>query len=531
MNKTIIKTAVAALLSLPLLTSCELDQEPYDTITRDESWSSVSDVDKHYTGLLSFIRTATGADANQISDVQTDLFNACAGAPTYAREHSWTFTSSIFMGDAIWNFNYKLNMEANDMLGRLGKFYAQTDLTDDQKHILDKSQGLAYFCRAFAYMNLVTHYAIDYESDGSAETALALPIVKTVDKAAKPARATLQQTCDFIQENLDSAKKYMVREISLNEPGPAALAALASRFYLYTHQYDKAIETSKSLLSSYPLVSSEADYRKMWINDISTETILQPIMTPDELGADNSLYLSYNPGMLQSGQIVVLFLTSQYVPTQGFIDKFEADDYRNKLYFTCPYKTINDDPDNFPGLSMLANQTGNGLGKAFCKFQGNRALLKNPNDPIEAFQKNFNMSKPFRIAEQYLIIAEANLSKSNANEAEAREYLNLLRKSRGASEIEASVTGKDLVNVMQDEWIREFAGEGNRLDCIKRWHQGVNRKAMKPQTFKNVYGKVLYDILPGYIDLVVEPGNYKFVWEFPQQDLMTNPNLVPNWKQ
>lgn len=531
MNKTIIKTAVAALLTLPLFTSCELDQEPYDTITRDDSWSSVGDVDKHYTGLLSYVRAATGADANQISDVQTDLFNACAGAPSYSREHSWTFTSSIFMGDAIWNFNYKLNMEANDMLGRLGEFYAQPNLSDGDKRILDKSQGLAYFCRALAYMNLVTHYAVDYETDGSAETALGLPIIRKVDKAEKPARATLQKTCDFIQENLDSAKKYMVRELSLNEPGPAALTALASRFYLYTHQYDKAIEAAKSIISSYPLVTSEADYRKMWINDISTETIFQPIMTPDELGASNALYLSYELGMLNNGQVVVKFLRSEYVPTQGFMDKFEADDYRNKLYFTCPYPTYFDDPDNFPGLSMIANQVGNGLGKAFCKFQGNPALLKNPKDQIEAYSKIVNMSKPLRIAEQYLIIAEANLSKSNANEGEAREYLNLLRKSRGASAIENGVTGQDLVKVMQDEWIREFAGEGNRLDCIKRWHQGVDRKGMRPQSFKNVYGKVLYDILPGYVDLVVEPGNYKFVWEFPQQDLMTNPNLVPNWKE
>lgn len=531
MNKTIIKTAVAALFSLPMLTSCELDQEPFDTITREESWSSVEDVHNHYNGLLDFVRASVGADANQISDVQTDLFNACAGAPSYLKEHSWTFTSAVFMGDAVWNFNYKVNMEANDMLEHVDAFYAQPNLSSSDKVILDQAKGTAFFCRALAYMNLVTRYAIDYETDGSAETALGLPIVDKVDKTAKPARATLQKTCDFIKENLDSAKKYMVREFSINEPGPAALTALASRFYLYTHQYDQAIEAAKSLLSAYPLGRTEAEYRAMWLNDKSSETIYQPIFTPDELGADNSLYLSYNPGQLTNGQIVVLFLTSQYVPTQGFIDKFEEADFRNKLYFTCPYPTMNDDPDNFPGLSMLANQVGNGLGKPFCKFQGNRALLKNPNDFVEALSKNYNMPKPFRIAEQYLIIAEANLSKSGANEAEARQYLNLLRKSRGASAIEDGVTGQELVQVMQDEWTREFAGEGKRLDCIKRWHQGVNRKAMRPQTFQHVYGKVLYDILPGFVDLNVEAGNYKFVWELPQQDLMTNSNLVPNWKK
>ena len=531
MNKTIIKSAVAAIFSLSLFTSCELDQEPYDTITRDESWASVSDVDKHYNGLLSFVRSATGMDASQISDVQTDLFNACAGAPAFSWEHSWTFTSSIFSGDALWNFNYKVNMEANDMLERIPKFYADPALTSHQKKILDKSKGLAFFCRAFSAMNLVTHYAIDYEPDGSAETALALPIVRKVDKTEKPKRSTLQETCDFIQENLDSAKLYMTSEISLYEPGPAALAALESRFLLYTHQFDKAIEVSKSLLNAYPLVTSQAEYNDMWLIDHSTETIYQPIMTPDELGADASLYLSYQPAMTNTGQVVIQFLTSQYVPTKGFIEMFEADDYRSQLYFTCPYQTVYDDPEDYPGLSMLANQIGNGLGKAFCKFQGNKNLLKNPNDIIEALSKNVNMRKPFRIAEQYLTIAEANLRKDAPNEAEAREYLNQLRESRGASKVEDNVSGQDLLKVMQDEWTREFAGEGNRLDCIKRWHQGVDRKSMKPQSFKNVYGKVLFDILPGYVDLQIPADHYKFVWEIPEQDLKANPNLIPNWKK
>ena len=532
MNKTIIKTAIATLLSLSLFSSCELDQEPYGTITREKSWSNIQDVDKHYTGLLSFIRAATGMDANQISDVQTDLFNACAGAPSLSREHSWTFTSSIFSGDALWNFHYKLNLEANDMLEHLPSFYATPNLKPSEKKVLDKSKGLAYFCRAFASMSLVTHYAVDYEPDGSAATALALPIVRKVDKTEKPARATLQETCDFIQENIDSAKVYMTSELSLHEPGPAALTALESRFLLYTHQFDKAIDVAKSILGSYPLVSTQAEFNDMWLVDKSTETIFQPIMTPDELGASASLYLSYQAQFDPStGQPVVMFLTSQYVPTRGFIEKFEADDYRGQFYFTCPYVCHFDDKENFPELSMLANQVGNGLGKAFCKFQGNKNLLKNPNDPIEALQKNVNMSKPFRIAEQYLIIAEANLRKASANEAEARQYLNLLRASRGASELAASVTGDDLMTAMQDEWIREFAGEGNRLDCIKRWHQGVDRKNMKTQIFQGVSGKVLYDILPGYVDLQIPADHHKFVWEIPEQDLKSNPNLVPNWKR
>ena len=135
------------------------------------------------------------------------------------------------------------------------------------------------------------------------------------------------------------------------------------------------------------------------------------------------------------------------------------------------------------------------------------------------------MSKAFRSAEAYLTAAEAYLRKATPDEGKARQYLNDLRSARNASEIEATVTGQDLVKEMEDEWTREYLGEGKRLDCLKRWHKGFKR--MEAQHFN---GNLLTSVPnAGYQDLEVSASDKRFVWEIPDNDRQANPNLQPNW--
>ena len=77
---------------------------------------------------------------------------------------------------------------------------------------------------------------------------------------------------------------------------------------------------------------------------------------------------------------------------------------------------------------------------------------------------------------------------------------------------------------MEEEWVREFVGEGFRLDCLKRWHKGFKR--MEPQPFTDA----ILITTPGFTDLEVSADDPKWVWEIPSQDLQANPNLTPNWK-
>ena len=113
------------------------------------------------------------------------------------------------------------------------------------------------------------------------------------------------------------------------------------------------------------------------------------------------------------------------------------------------------------------------------------------------------------------------------DEAAAQQYLTNLRTARGASAM--TKTGDELVTEMKNEWVREFVGEGFRLNCLKRWNDPVVR--MAPQDFggKNILNNMQPD---AHTQLAIEPTDYlyyKMIWEIPSQDMQANKNLVGNW--
>ena len=64
MNKNIFKAALLAAFALPVLSSCELDQEPETNITYESSWGEsedpYEDACKHYTGMMTVVRAVVG---------------------------------------------------------------------------------------------------------------------------------------------------------------------------------------------------------------------------------------------------------------------------------------------------------------------------------------------------------------------------------------------------------------------------------------------------------------------------------------
>ena len=86
------------------------------------------------------------------------------------------------------------------------------------------------------------------------------------------------------------------------------------------------------------------------------------------------------------------------------------------------------------------------------------------------------------------------------------------------------------MNYIRRLWAREMVGEGFRLDCLKRWGDGIKR--MAPQ--KSLVGaNVLRNADPTLsteLNVAAEDARYfKMVWEIPSNDLQTNKNLVGNW--
>lgn len=509
MKKYIFKTLLCSAMALPVLTSCELDQFPEGSIPSEQAWKTVSDANNFYVGLLSNLRGVSGGAYSYVSECQADLFNAVRGAASQNLVHEWNFTTSQFGGDNVWVGNFGLVTTANNIINNIDKVVAENN---DEQAALNAIKGSAYFARAYAYASMVTRYCVNYQDAESAAKELGLPIVKTVDVNARPSRASLQATYELILSDITEAEKLLAGTgFDTSAPNAHTLAALKARVLLNMKNYDAAITAANEVMALYPLAAA-ADYAEMWVGDYELndglyETIFQPLQTVDERsGSMGTIFIAYNPATETNNPY--------YVPTQGLMDLYEKGDVRKSAFFV---------------KTKISPATGSesALGYMFYKFPGNEALLKSGETTGVTGNTFYNMHKPFRVAEMYLIAAEASLLKEAKDEGAALTFLNNLRTARGASAL--SSTGDALVQDMKNEWVREFVGEGYRLDCLKRWNEGVKR--MTPQSF-NGANILINNPSASYTELEVNPGDalyYKMIWEIPSQDMQANSNLVGNW--
>ena len=492
MNKHIAKTIFGSALLLPLVASCELDQYPRGSITEENSWEQVDDATNYYIGLQAALRNVTGGSHAYITEVQADLFNLTFGATDLVQEHNWSFTTNQFAGDAKWANNYSLISNANEIINNID--HINVEPPEDSIYLAN-IKGTAYFARAYAYSNMVVRYCKDYEP-ATASQELGLPLVTTVDVNAKPRRSTLEATYQFIMGDINKAHEFMAKQgrVDVTVPGHDALDALEARMDLYMHRYDEAIAKAQSLMARYPLITDASTFFNMWQYDTGSEIIYQPYLSaPDELGMSYGVFISYNTATAR--------YQPSFLPTQGLMDMYGNGDYRKDTYFI--------------ETNLSCNGGSRDRGYMFYKFPGNPSLRQSETD-------FYNMTKAFRSAELYLIAAEAELMKDNKDEAAALGFLNQLREARGAADLTS--TGDQLVQDMKDEWVREMVGEGFRLDCLKRWHDGFTRK--QAQTFSANMLSNQTDMQ----DLTISADNQKFVWEIPSNDLQANPNLIRNWQ-
>lgn len=506
MNKYIIKTALCAMLAVPVLSSCELDQYPEGSIPTEQSWVLVSDATAYNIGLLSNLRSAAGPGHTVVTEVLSDLFNAttCNGNPSYPTEHTWSFSATDFGGQGTWGTQYGLISNANNIINNIDKIQVgEGSNQESDLALLKEYKATAYFARAYAYTQLATDFCKNYDP-ATAETTLGLPLIKEVDVNYKPARSSLKETYDFIKEDLKFAKDLFTNHdnVDITAPNYNTVLALEARVSLLCQDYQNAIDCAEALMAKYPLASDYDSFSSMWTDDTGSELIYVPQQTVDERldGYSDFIYATEVGG---EGK----FMPS-YVPSQGLMDLYDSsdDDMRKDIYFAQTGIMANEIED--PNCYLLG------------KYPGNPAL-----DKGQAAFEFYNMCKVFRVAEMYLIAAEAQYRLNG----QGGSYLNTLRTARGAKALTSvdgsPITGAALFSEIKDEWAREMCGEGMRFSCLKRWNEGFTRKA--PQSLLD---GVLY-LQQGATTLQVSADNVRWVWEIPQNDLETNPSLERNWPQ
>ena len=492
--KKIVKIMSLAVVLIVTVSSCDLNKYPNDSIEQSQAMKSIKDATALNNGLYAKLRLNVGGIFTFSTDVQADQLNATLdfgnrnGSP-----HRWTnFLADDYTIRDVWAGYYDALTNVNNVLNNIGKI--QTTSAAEEATV-KLYRGEAYLMRAFYYHQLVLRYAKAYDP-ATASSDLGVPLMLTFDIKLKPKRSSVAEVYTQILSDITQAKTLLAGVAGAQSSTKLTIdcaLALEARVNLCMRNFTGAITDANALINSgtYPLINNVDDFKKMWVNDVSTEVIFQMFLDkPNELANTNSIYLGYNAALNK--------YAPDFVPQKWVIDLYDAADIRKAVYLEK--KAVIIQGTDYPGIYCIN------------KYPGNPALFT-------AATTNYQQKpKVFRIAEMYLISAEA-AAQTPATEAAALNTLNQLRVKRGIAPL-TGLTGTALMNAIKEERTREMLCEGTRLDDLKRWKMGFSRST--PQNINLINTGADFD------QKTVPAGDNKFVWGIPTNDVTTNSNIVQN---
>lgn len=319
-------------------------------------------------------------------------------------------------------------------------------------------RAMAHFdlCRLFAYNYTFTDQQLAPGADGKGGHPGVPVVLKS--QIDRPARETVYKVYEVVIADLLRAISAMTEKKAVYWASAETAKALLARVYLYKEDYANAAQMATEVISSgrYSLTEA-ADFSAYWGLVAQPETIFEVQTNKNDpwfAGGSN------NPGG------IYLFY-GDLVASKKLMNSYEPGDVRASVV------TLNSDGEytvkKYPG-------------------RGGDVEINNP--------------KIFRLAEMYLIRAEANYRGSSAIGATPLSDINLLRSKRGLGAV------NDVNNALIDgERQKELAFEGHRWFDLARTKQN-NVRPECPAA-----------------DLVTYPDK-RFVLPIPLGELNRNPNMV-----
>ncbi len=492
MNIKNIKTYILSATMLLSFSSC-LDKYPEDSIRMDEAINTVDDIDKLVIGLYDSFKSSAlySGHLTLLPDLQADFVYCVKGySNTYGDIYRWNDIKATNPEiESVYAALYGVINTANYLLDNVEKVKANTS-DDDLLDKLEQYQGEARFARALAYSELIKCFCKAYDSDEQAEKELGVVITEHYLGNEPQKRASLKESYEFVLKDLEIAAEYLkvdedftgnlYDEIYFNE---YTCHALRARISLYMHRWDDAIKYASKVISSkrYILASFSQKignvslYQYQWTAGNSTEGIWKVGFTVNSYGGalgtifDNFNFVTYRP---------------DYVPAKWVINSYEANDLRPTAIFTTRV-TGYEHGLQWPLLS---------------KYFGDSDFLN--NNILHVHQPTV-----FRLSEQYLIRAEAYAMKGDYGKA--GKDITTIRQARYSTYGgNTALSESNAMDVIAAERVKELYMEGFRLNDLKRWHKGFERKVSDQPAANFVQSS-----------LKVEKDDALFVWPIPQHEL------------
>ncbi len=494
-NNIIIRLA-AVIAAAFMLASC-LEKIPGDYIPEEEGMQTLPDAEQTLTGIYSAYMSGSlySGLLSLLPDIQTDLVYAVQGnSNTYGTHWLWDIRSTNAEIESVYGALYRV-------IGRCNFYLDQVDAlresltVDEDIQTLDYYTGEVYCARALAYSELIKCFCKAYDP-ATADKELGVVLADTYFGEMPKRRASLKESYEFVLEDLAKAEEMLDEEndwYSAVYFTQAAAHAIHARVALYMQDWDAAIEHSSKLinrtdvfrLATTDLYSGSQNYIDyMWSNDVSFEIIWKVGFTVTSYGgALGQVFLNFNNDYT--------YFYPDYVPAQWALNLYAPNDARYNAYFAT-------------GQTGYPHQLTWPL---LVKYYGNEQFMTN-------MIYHVNMPKPLRLAEQYLIRAEAYCRKGQYSAGAAD--IAALRNARYTGSASASMNAENWLQTISDERVRELYMEGFRLQDLKRWNKGFERT---PQSFTQKEGS----------SLKIEAGNPLFVWPIPQNELEApGAEILPN---
>ncbi len=508
--KYILNFIAAVVLSLSLATSC-LDKYPQSAIPEGEAMQTYNDAYQHLIGVYSGLLSGNlySGLLTLLPDIQADLVYAVEGfSNTYGNFWQWDVRSTDDEVSAVYGSLYSVIGNCNFFLDKIDDVVAnETD--DDRISDLEDFTGQVYAIRALCYMELAKCYCKAY-MPATAEKELGLVLRTKYFEDESLARASLKDTYDLIVKDLEKAESMLNDEDDMNTANSqffslVAAYALHARVALYMQDWDNAIKYSSILLDDYkhlyrlastnaPASDGASEFAYMWAYDQGPEVILKIAFTAASYGGSlGQPFLGMNTDFT--------YCYPDFVPASWVLNELYAvGDLRRDSYFAGSASGI-----------IIGRPSGMEW-PLLVKYFGNRGLMQTS---LTTFMHK-SMPMPLRLAEQYLIRAEANCRKAVPDYTAAAADINTLHSKRYQAGGAVAVTAENWLEVISDERVKELYMEGFRLHDLKRWGKGFKREYQS-------------HALKEGASLEVTADNPLFVWPIPQHELdVPGSQILPN---
>lgn len=444
--------------------SCEsfLETEPRQSISNEVALEDLEGLEAAVVGLYDdFQETALyGRNNLVIPELLSDNIRIAQQNSNRLVNHSF---NAEFSHADHWEENYAAINKSNNLIA-FADAASGTTVSD-----VNRIKGTAYFFRGLAYHDLIKAYGRNpnHLLEGfDLGVPLVLDPFQGLDESAFPARNTVAEVYDQIEDDLLEAISLLTDEGFPHFATQIAAKALLARVYLFEGRWEDAANMANEVINESPVgLESGDDYIEIFRS--SSESIFELFFTDVETNALTVYYVKTPEGAGNGDGVL----------RDDMIEQYDAADKRAALLTSAIQG-----PETVTFNLKFNSYNGT-------QFVDNIALL--------------------RISEMYLIRCEANFENSSSIGATPLEDLNTMRTRAGLTEL-GSIT---LDDIMTERRI-ELAFEGHRFWDLTR--RGMDVPKGKPGT------------IDCGDECVIPYTDHRIVDSIFQGELDVNDNLINN---